>query len=211
MASQKWFENFYQQSTTECDSDDGSEINTFYYHPHHKSKQDFKICAIVQQIHQKNCIRFAFNVSENTSWYTLRDAIEVVYYLLDTTRIKSSNIGKLNYKDFDPYLFKDNVKKGGYTRQCTDYWDRKIFGPNGKQIKRRKVPRILVTKHDEQLYESLPDEQRKYKLFYRGNYYAAIDDYLHNHSVIDDYNEKNNKKELYVKMLSVLYHSLLKF
>lgn len=70
MASQKWFEFFYQQSVDEsCSSIDESDINTFYYHPYHKSKRDFKISATVQQMYQKNCIRFTFNISEDTNWY----------------------------------------------------------------------------------------------------------------------------------------------
>ena len=74
--------------------------------------------------------------------------------------------------------------------QGTDYPDRKITASDGTQIKRKKVPRIIVTPNDEKLYESVPQSQRKYKLYYRGNYYAAIDDYIDNHLVIEEYNAK---------------------
>jgi hypothetical protein len=194
MENQAWLKYFFTWP----------ETNTMHYRPHYQTKEidiNTDISLKIQQIDKKNCVRFIINVPENSTFLTVKDVIQVLYFLLEPNNLQHSSIGKLNYKEFDPYLFKENIRKGGYTRQCTDYWDRKIVDVNGKRIKRKKVPRILISKADNDAYNSIPDEHKKYKLYYRGNYFAAIDDYIENNQVIEPYNAnlaKGKKKELYL-------------
>ena len=194
---QAWLKHFFCWPNS-------SESNYIHYRPHYQTKEidiNTDISAKIQQIDKKNCIRFMINVPENNTFSTVKDVIQVIYFLLDPEKLQHSSIGKLNYKEFDPYLFKDNIRKGGYTRQCTDYWDKKIVGFDGNRIKRKKVPRLLVSKGDYDAYDSIPNEHKKYKLYYRGNYYAAIDDYIANSDVIEKHNDnldKGKKKELYL-------------
>ena len=197
LENQTWMKYFFCWPNT-------SEANYIHYRPHYQTKEidiNTDISAKIQQVDKKNCLRFVINVPENNTFSTLVDVIQLIYFLLDPEKLQHSSVGKLNYKEFDPYLFKDNIRKGGYTRQCTDYWDRKMVDANGDRIKRKKVPRLLVSKGDNDDYDSIPIEHKKYKLYYRGNYYAAIDDYIDNSKVIDEYNNnlgKGKKNELYL-------------
>jgi hypothetical protein len=204
LKNQKWLEYFVYKPNQDMSLESEWDINLLYYRPYFKSNIDYHkdISLRLHQVDKKNCIQFEFNIFEDESWKTVVDAIQVIYYLMDIDKLNSSYIGKLNYKDFDSLLFKDNVKKGGYTRECTDYGDRKIIGELGEPIKRKKVPRIIITPNDQEEYDNLPEYQKKYQVFYRGNYYAAIDDYIDNHKIIDEYNLNNKDsktpEELYL-------------
>lgn len=162
-----------------------------------------------QKMNQNNSILILISTQQAT-WNSLQDVLEVLYYLFDHERLREIDPTEVSYKDLDPYLFKTNVKKGGYTRQCLNFNDKKLTelskskkfnksGDDDEPVKRYKQPRILFTKEDFDLYNSLPDDNNKrYILYYRGNYYAAIEDYRHNKDIIEEYNKTAKKKESFL-------------
>ena len=192
----KWLKNFFYCPYIQSQSSSNRDINMWIYRPYYQTNQsDGHIQIQFQQMFQKNCIRMNIKLNGIETWQTVQDVIEVLYYLMNSKRLLNAEHGKLNYKDLDPYLYKTAIQKGGFTRQCTDYMDKRFDPP----FKRFKVSRMLITKHDFELYEKIPENQRRYILYYRGNHYAAIDDYIHNSSVIERINQKNPaKQELYL-------------
>lgn len=160
------------------------------------SPQRCNITVRFQKMSLNNSIVIMIQTAMAT-WTALQDCLEVLYFLFDHERLKNLRPSEASYKDLDPYLFKTNVKKGGYTRQCLNYNDPKL-STKDIPVKRYKVPRILFTKDDHEMYDKLPDEHKRYILYYRGNYYAAIDDYRHNKDTIDNYNETTDKHETYL-------------
>ena len=139
-----------------------------------------------QKMNQNNSILIAI-FAQQATWLAIEDVIKVLFYLFEHERLRDITPTEVSYKDLDPYLYKTNVRGGGYTRQCLNYYDNKI---SKKPVKRYKVPKILFTKEDFEMYNALPDEHKRNVLYYRGNYYAAIDDYRNNKDTIETYNKK---------------------
>jgi hypothetical protein len=144
-----------------------------------------------QKMSQNNSILIVISTQQAT-WVALQDTIEVLFYLFGHEQLREIRPSEVSYKDLDPYLFRTNVKKGGYTRQCLNFNDYR-FGK--KATKRYKVPHILFTKEDFKIYEDLPPNDKRYILYYRGNYYSAIDDYRNNKDVVNAYNDKPSTKK----------------
>ena len=157
------------------------------YQGHPLSK---RITVQFQQCKQNNSIIMVIH-SFNNRFKTIQDVFEILYFLTDSKRLHSSIPTQISYKDLDPYLYKDAIRGGGYTRQCLNFNYKTLH----KEIRRRKVPRILYTEKDFKLYHDLPKEHKRYALMYRGNCYAAIDDYIENNEVIEEYNAKYVKEE----------------
>lgn len=168
------------------------------YRPKYCNKTPTK-CNInvrFQKMSLNNSIVIVIHTTMAT-WTALQDCLEVLYFLFDHERLRDLNPSQASYKDLDPYLFKTNVKKGGYTRQCLNYNDPKL-GTKKRPVKRYKVPRVLFTKEDHEMYDALPEEHKRYVLYYRGLYYAAIDDFRENKDVVENYNKKSKRKETFL-------------
>lgn len=176
-----------------------NEDKPFYltYRPKYQSNCNERAITVQFQKCKQNNSMIMYIHSFNNRFRMMQDVFEILYFLSDPKRLHYSKPTQISYKDLDPYLFKEAVKKGGFTRQCLNYKDKNLHKP----IRRRKVPRILYTQKDFKTYNNLPDDHKRYVVQYRGNQYAAIDDYIYNHELIDEYNQKvdkTKKKESYL-------------
>ena len=108
----------------------------------------------------------------------------ILGFVLEKTKTPKTT-GQLRLKDIDPYLFADSVRKGGYSRKCSDFKDDQLQG----RI-RYKQPTIINMDNEEdmKLYNSL--KYPSYIVKYRNNCYVGMLDELRNADVIEEHNRK---------------------